>query len=641
MSEADGRHDYRSLLRDALLKVRELKSRIVELEQAKRAAIAIVGIGCRFPAGICGPEAYWRLLRDGAHVISEVPTDRWNIDDYFHPESRVPGKICSRHGGYLDNIADFDAGFFEISDAEATSMDPQHRLLLEVAWEALENAGQAPDRLYNQSVGVFVGISSNDYFHLLSQRDERKIDSYFGTGVSHSASAGRISHRLGLRGPSMAIDTACSSSLVATHLACQSLESRECDLALAAGVNVRLTPHLNIYFSQAGLLSTDGRCKTFAASADGVVPGEGCGVLVLKRLPDALADRDNILSIIRGSAVNHDGPSGGLTVPHGPAQQAVIRRALEVADVDPLEVGVVEAHGAGTLLGDAIELGALATLYCHGRSPDQPLMVASHKPNLGHLESAGGIAGLIKMALILHHGEIPPHLNVDQPNPHVHWERLPLRIPTQCTPWGRTHKRRIGAVSSFSFSGTNAHVVIEEPPEPNVDPPGSSHPHYLLTLSAKCPQALHELVRLYAARLKGMSDVGDVCFTTNLGRSHFEHRLAVLTDSGSDAARRLERFLATQPTDRLYQGTVTTDTQTHVGSQWTSVKPRGPANQAGRSESCHLAMLETSAQQYVQGHSVDWALLWQDGLHDKVALPTYPFQRRRFWITGMGQRQLS
>jgi len=624
MTESAAKNDYRPLLQDAVLKIRELKARIDDLERGKNEAIAIIGLGCRFPSGINGPDDYWNFLTSGQNTVSEVPPDRWNVNGYFDSDPDAPGKISSRYGCFLENVDRFDAEFFGISPAEATSMDPQHRLLLEVSWEALENAGQSPDRLYGGQAGVFVGISGNDYSQLLSMRDEAEIDSHLGTGISHSTAAGRISHLLGLRGPSMAVDTACSSSLVATHLACQSLRSQECELALAAGVNLVLLPETSIYFSKAKLLSADGRCKTFAASADGVVRGEGCGVVVLKRLADAEADHDNILAVIRGSAVNHDGPSGGLTVPNGPVQQALIRQALDTAGVDPLDVSVVEAHGAGTLLGDAIELGALGEVYCRGRPPESPLIVASHKTNLGHLESAGGITGLIKIVLELQHGEIPPHLNFDQPNPNVAWDNLSLRIPTERIPWpgngpSRFTVSRVAGVSSFSFSGTNAHLVVGESPAAQTEPSSADPPLHLLTLSAKCQAALQELARRYADYLRDAADFSDVCYTANKGRSHFEHRLAMVARSANDAAIKLDAFLGGQDAEGLFHGRVVEDEQPDAKEMRSAPPDDG-------------ARLASFAKTYVEGGSVNWEDIDPDRQRRKVPLPTYPFQRKRYWV---------
>ena len=318
-----------SRLKRAFHAIEKLQARLDALEYAKTEPIAIIGIGCRFPGGADTPEAFWQLLHDGGDAITEVPADRWNIEDYYDPNPDAPGKMYTRYGGFLERVDTFDPLFFEISPREVTLLDPQQRLLLEVTWEALENANQVPEQLFGSLTGVFVGISNTDYVLRFMKFPDRqsRIDPYFGTGNAFSAAAGRLSYTLGLTGPCMAIDTACSSSLVTVHLACQSLHNRECDVALAGGVNLIIVPDLNINFSKARMLASDGRCKTFDALADGYVRGEGCGMVVLKRLSDAVANEDNILALIRGSRVNQDGPSGGLTVPNGPSQEEVIRQA--------------------------------------------------------------------------------------------------------------------------------------------------------------------------------------------------------------------------------------------------------------------------------------------------------------------------
>jgi acyl transferase domain-containing protein len=492
--------------------------------------IAVIGVGCRFPKAI-GPEAYWQLLRNGIDAIGEVPGERWDVDAFYDPNPDAAGKMYSRYGGFLDAVDGFDAEFFGVAPREAHSLDPQQRLLLEVSWEALESANQVPEKLYGSSTGVFVGICTSDYAkRLLGTNDLSQIDAYYGTGNALSVAAGRLSYTLGLTGPCLSVDTACSSSLVSVHLACQSLRQRECDLALAGGVNLILSPENTITFSRARMLSPDGRCKTFDAAADGYVRGEGCGVVTLKRLSDAIADGDRIFALIRGSAVNQDGPSGGLTVPNGPSQQTVIRQALAHAGIDPAQVNYIEAHGTGTALGDPIEVGALGAVFGKNHSPDVPLWLGSAKTNIGHLEGAAGIAGLIKVVLSLHHGEIPPHLHFQKPSPHIPWDQLPVKVPTAPTPWPDTDQR-IAGVSSFGFSGTNAHVVLEAAPVlPAVAVEASPQPAAcLLPLSARSKPALQQLVEAYRDWLQAQPEVSlaDLCFNASNGRSHFTHRLAL------------------------------------------------------------------------------------------------------------------
>jgi len=538
-----------------------LQKKVAELEgqiKDRTEPIAIVGMGCRFP-GAESPAAFWQLLHDGVDAITEVPADRWDIEHYYDADPDVAGKMSTRYGGFLSHaLADqFDPHFFGISPREAVSLDPQQRVLLEVSWEALEYANLVPDRLYNSSTGVFVGISGTDYA-MLAFEDQEQIDAYFGTGTTHSTAAGRLSYIFGLSGPSMVVDTACSSSLVAIHLAVTSLRQQECDLALAGGVNLLLAPGMSINFSKARMMAPDGRCKTFDAAANGYVRGEGCGMIVLKRLSDALADGDRVLALIRGSAVNQDGASGGLTVPSGPSQQQVIRQALKNGAIEPNEVSLIEAHGTGTALGDPIELRALGAVF--GQARQTPLMIGSVKTNFGHLEAAAGIAGIIKLILALQHETIPPHLHLTELNPNVAWHELPVKIPTEPTVWtpppppnppqhwgGRG--RLIAGVSSFGFSGTNAHVVLSE--APNVlnsaqgNQPEAHHPH-LLALSAKTEEALKEMASRYATYLAASpeAELASICLTANTGRSHFEHRLSVIGQSKAEMTEQLSAFQA-------------------------------------------------------------------------------------------------
>ena len=418
--------------------------------------IAIVGAGCRFPGGE-NPRAFWKLLRSGSDAVREVPAERWNIDDYYDPDPAVPGKVNTRCGGFLDRIDEFDADFFGISPREAVRVDPQQRLLLEVTWESLEDAGLPPASLARSRTGVYVGVIGSDYA-LLQCCNLYDMDVFSGTGSSHAIVANRLSYVLDLNGPSITLDTACSSSLVTVHLACQSLRRRETDLALAGGVNLMLGPEMTVALTKAYMLAPDGRCKTFDASANGYVRGEGCGMVVLKRLGDALAAGDRILAVIRGTAVNHDGRSNGMSAPNGPAQEAVIRAALADARLAPTQVGYLEAHGTGTRLGDPIEIEALRSVLCQGRGHDEPLVIGSVKTNIGHLESAAGIAGLIKIVLMLRHGEIPPHLHLRTPNPLLRLDQSPMVIPTTLRAWPKGTELRRGAVSSFGFGGTNSRM---------------------------------------------------------------------------------------------------------------------------------------------------------------------------------------
>ena len=504
-------------------------------------------------------ESYWQLLSKGVDAIQEIPADRWNVDDYYDPTVDAPGKMATRWGGFVEGIDQFDPEFFNISPREAVSMDPQQRLLLEVAWEALERAGQAPDRLNESATGVFVGLSTNDYAQIqLMHGDAADIDVYFGTGGAHSVVAGRLSYILGLRGPSLAIDTACSSSLVAIHLACQSLRAQECRMALAGGVNTILLPELTIALSKARMMAGDGRCKTFDAAADGFVRSEGCGIIVLKRLSDALEDGDSVLAVIRGSAVNQDGRSSGLPRPTDLRKKAVIRAALANAGIEPHGIHYVEAHGTGTSLGDPIEVQALAAAFGEGRNPDDPLLIGSVKTNIGHMEAAAGVGGLMKVVLALQHGEIPPHLHLQELSPHIPWSQIPVAVSSTASPWPAGTDARRAGVSSFGFGGTNAHVVIEEAPLEQSTIQRLARPEEILTLSAKTPAALRSLAGTYAEYLStSKSEFADLCYSANSGRASFEHRLALVAASAADAREKLASFSATgaaRPEDRLVVG---------------------------------------------------------------------------------------
>ena len=429
--------------------------------------IAMVGMGCKFP-GAAGLEEFWTLLRNGVDAISEIPPDRWDVDALYDPLPGTTGKMSTRWGGFLPGIDQFDPHFFGISPREAASMDPQQRVLLEVAWEALENAGQPPDQLAGTRTGVFVGIGGFDYSNvIINYKDHLQVmNAYLGTGNAHSIAANRISYLLDLRGPSVAIDTACSSSLVAIHMACDSLRSAQSDLAIAGAVNLILSPEVTIAFSHARMMAADGRCKTFDAKADGYVRAEGCGVVILKRLSDALRDRDNILGLIRGSAVNQDGRTAGIAAPNASAQQAVIREALEQSGVSAKELTYFEAHGTGTSIGDPIEVAAIKGVLGDAAPDELPCVMGSVKANIGHSENASGMASLGKVLVCLQHDQIPGQLHFSKLNPRISLAGTRVTIPQVLQSWPAT-PRRIAGISSFGFGGTNAHIIVEEAPPRN------------------------------------------------------------------------------------------------------------------------------------------------------------------------------
>jgi acyl transferase domain-containing protein/acyl carrier protein len=566
--------------------------------------IAIIGAGCRFP-GARNLEDFWDILRRGIDAISEVPTERWDIDAFYDAEPATPGKMNTRYGGFLEQVDRFDPGFFGISAREAERIDPQQRLVLEVAWEALENAAIVPGNLSGSQTGVFIGCGNYDYGLLLS-KNPSCISAYDGAGSTIGIAANRLSYLLNLRGPSLAIETACSSSLVAVHLACGSLQNAETDLCIVGAVSLMLSPEQTIAYSQARMMASDGRCKTFDALADGYVRGEGCGVVVLKRLRDAIGDRDRIQAIIRASAINQDGLSNGLTAPNGPSQQAVIRTALKNAEVAPAQISYVEAHGTGTSLGDPIEIKSLKAVLMQGRSANQPCWIGSVKTNIGHLEAAAGMAGLLKVLQSLKHQEIVPHLHLKQLNPLISFEGTPLAIPTDVQPW-TVQGRRLAGVSSFGFGGTNAHIILEEAPSddfglaiwdfrlgdissealPAVVRESNGHPNHpkskiqnlksierplhLLTLSAKTDRALQELAQRYDDFLASHPklSLADICFTANIGRSHFDCRLAVVAKSAAQLQEQLKAAIAQTETVGLATSQVLNSKQRKIAFLFT------------------------------------------------------------------------
>lgn len=527
--------------------------------------LAIIGVGCRFPGGGNTPGTYWHVLTSGEHTSIEVPADRWDLKEFYDPDPNAPGKSYTPYGCFVENTKNFDAQFFEISPREAASLDPQQRLLLEVTWEAIENANLTPAQLAGRHTGVFIGISSFDYSQMMINTTKvEDTTAYYGTGNSHSTAAGRLSYFLKLTGPNMAVDTACSSSLVALHLAARSLQQRECDAALAGGVNLQLSPMLSIAFSKARMLAQDGRCKVFDQAADGYVRGEGSGMVLVKRLDDALADGDHILAVIRGSAVNHDGSTSGLTVPSPKAQEAVIRDALQAAGLNPADISYVEAHGTGTAVGDPVEAAALASVFGPGRAADNPLYISSAKTTIGHLEAASGMAGLIKALLALQHGEIPPHLHFEQLNPLIDWDGMPFEIPTSRQHW-QPKGSRVVSINNFGFSGTNAHIILEEftpVSEQAASDSAIERPLHLLTLSAKSEGALRSLVASYADYLTGSSHrLSDISFTANTSRTHFDERLALAAATAEEAAKKLTKFTAGERTSSVQEGRVSRKSQ--------------------------------------------------------------------------------
>lgn len=546
-----------SAVKRALYELKKTRAQLETLKQSKNEPVAVIGMACRFPGGADSPESFWQLLKDGVDTISEVPQNRWNVDAYYDPDLEAPGKMITRWGGFLSDFDKFDSSFFNISPREAESMDPQQRMLLEVSWEALEDASQAPDQLTGSPTSVFVGFNHSDHwFNRMAFCDMKEFDAYLATGGSPSIASGRLSYTLGLVGPSVTVETACSSSLVAIHLAIQSLRNNECSLSLAGGVNLVLRPEVTISLSKAGSLASDGRCKTFDHRANGFVRSEGCGIVVLKRLSDALKNGDRILAVVRGTACNQDGRSTGLTAPNGPSQEAVIRSALNNGGIDPGQVSFVETHGTGTILGDPMEAHALLSVYRTNNSVGQPLVLGAVKTNIGHLEAAAGIAGFIKTVLCFVHGEIPRNLHYEKLNPNITDEKENMLIPVENMPWCSDKGIRLAGLSSFGFSGTNVHMVLGEAPTSEKKPIENDRPLHILTLSAKSESALQQLADKYGKHLSNNSvpSVADFCYTANTGRSHFPIRRSFVVNSVEKSRNFFADVVKGKKRDGLFSG---------------------------------------------------------------------------------------
>ncbi|MEO0926673.1 MAG: beta-ketoacyl synthase N-terminal-like domain-containing protein [Cyanobacteria bacterium J06643_13] len=644
----------------ALLALRQMQAKLDALEQAKHEPIAVVGMGCRFP-GANNPEEFWQLLQAGRDAITDTPKERWELED-------APDNICPTRGGFVPHLKEFDPSFFRIAPRETASIDPQQRLLLEVSWEALENAAIAPERIQGSPTGVFIGIAAVDYWHRLLSRKQTEIDAYLTTGNTHSLASGRISHFFNFTGTSIALDTACSSSLVAVHLAIKSLRDRECNLALAGGVNRLISPKTSINFARAKMLSPDGRCKTFDESANGFVRSEGCGVVVLKRLSEAIADRDRIRAVLLGSATNQDGRTSSITTPSSLSQQAVIERALVNSKVTADQVSYVETHGTGTSLGDAIELEALSQVF----KDNEGLFLGAVKTNIGHLESAAGIASLIKTVLALENNLIPPNLHLKQANRKVDWQELPFNLPSEAIAWRKTEPR-IAGISSFGFSGTNAHIVVQEADllaqKVSIT---QSRDWHLFTVSARNKRALEQLASRYLEYFNSHSDlaIADVCLTANIGRSHFAHRFAMAVTSVADLQAKLAQYVNQDSSPTIYQGKANLNQEPKLACEFlveqqelkeliesiissdlvavdradiiwqiSDLEIKNSDQQQKKIYSVAKPdfdswkiFIEGLAQLYIEGVKINWKLLGNKSGGNKITLPTYPFQRATYWF---------
>ncbi len=590
--------------------IRELREKLRAAEAANRPEpIAVIGMGIRFPG--CGSDVqqFWRMIVDGLDAVKSIPPDRWNRDAYYASEAGVPGKINTRHAAFLDDVRRFDAAFFDITPREAVHMDPQQRIFLETAWHALEDAGLPKAWLAGSDTGVFVGVHSHSVDYQMMQFENlAALDAYSATGTAHDMIAGRLAYWLDLHGPAVAVDTACSSSLVAAHLACESLRAGDCSVALAGGVNLLLAPGFTVAAAQLQLLSPDGHCKAFDARGDGMGRGEGCGVVVLKRLDVALRDGDRVLAVIRGSAVNQDGRTNGLTAPNGLSQRRVLARALKNAGVEPREIGYVEAHGTGTSLGDPIEVEALSEVLGEGGRRDAPCTLGAVKANLGHLEGAAGIAGLIKTVLVLRNRWLPPVTNLKQLNPHLAIDHAVLSIPTQGRKW--TAERRLAGVSSFGWSGTNVHMVLEEAAAPT----GAiaSKEIWPLVISAQSPDVLRIVAAAYVDRLEQAEDseLGNICYTSAVRRTHHAHRVAVRGSQAKKLGSELRRRLA----------------------EWTEAQSSRQPIENGNSTANGSRDLEQTIRAWEAGADVDWSIAFANR-GGVVDLPQYPFQGTQYWLS--------
>lgn len=624
-----------TLLKRSFKVIKQLEGQVAALRQSMHEPIAIIGMGCRFPGGVNNPSKLWEVISEGRDGIIEVPPSRWDVDAFYDPNKEAPGKMYTRKGGFLQQPVDlFDAGFFNISPREANDMDPQQRLSLEVAWEALEDAGINPGALKNSLTGVFMGICFNDYGHLITQSSHLEaVDHYYSTGNHYSVLSGRIAYFFGFTGPAISLDTACSSSLVSIDEACQQLRQQRCHLALAGGVNLMLSPEPMINFCKSGMIAADGYCKTFDAKADGYSRGEGCGIIVLKRLSDALVQHDRIYAVIRGAAVNQDGASSGLTVPNGRAQKAVIEAALLEAQVNPTEIHYVEVHGTGTALGDPVEVKALSEVYGKHRSSDNALVLGSLKTNLGHTEAAAGVASVIKVVLSLQHEYIPKHCHFSELNPHIDLQSFHAKIPIEGEEWKKGEQPRLAGISSFGFSGTNAHLILSESVPQEFMETTSKTPG-LFTLSAKNEKALLNYIDLIAntISLHASIDFTALCYTVQRSRSGLPCKIAVIAKDLEDLLKQLnQQFYSMEANSLEFRKRVTL--KKTVGDDLREIEKENELTIEYTDQVDWQSVLEKLQAYYLQGYDIEWLSCYDDHFPNIISLPHYPFQRDSYWLS--------
>lgn len=618
-------------LKRVMVELQETRARLRGFERRADEPIAIVGMSCRYPGGVSSPEDLWELMASGEEAIGPFPEDRgWDLEHLFDEDPDSPGTSYARHGGFLADVAGFDAAFFGIGPHEALAMDPQQRLLLECAWEACEDGGIDPESLIGSQTGVFAGVASSDYGLGV---DLPELEHLRLTGSVTSLISGRVAYTFGLEGPAVNVDAACSSSLVAIHLASQALRAGDCSLALAGGVTVISTPTLFVALSRERGLAPDGRCKSFGAGADGAGFSEGVGLLLLERLSDARAHNHRVHALLSGSAVNQDGASNGLTAHNGPSQERVIRKALARAGVSPADVDAVEAHSTGTPLGDPIEARAIMGTYGQGRT-DGALRLGTLKSNIGHTQAASGVAGVIKMVLSMRHDLMPKTLHAEEPSSHVDWSEGDVALLSSPVSWPAGERPRRAGVSSFGMSGTNAHAIVEEAPRAG-DPERAGAldvapemPVLPFLVSAKSRDALtaqSERLRLHLTAHSELEQL-DIAATLALHRAHLSERAAILAANREELLAGLQALTEGRPAENLIQGAAA-----HRGKPALSASEMASSMRADRSEAREL--LSSLAQAHVHGVAVDWRPLFPNADHMYAPLPTYAFQRRRYWLS--------